>query len=214
MQVIKLDKYELCRYLYNTDIVIGEGSNGIVSIYNENTLVKIHYKDFENSYYSNNLSSFDDEIDRAKSIDKEMGKLGLDKFSSLKRLITKLSNSYSPLIKGVIMYGDYPIGVLMEYYIGYEQLNKIINQLDSNSITIIKAKIKFLVYDLINNEIYPRDIKFDNILVNEDTLDVKIIDLDDQETVVGNRAHARENSIKNIKSFLSKIDDYRIRYKR
>lgn len=204
----KFRKNELSKFLYDDNIIIGEGSNGIVSIYDETTLAKIHFKAIKNSYYSNDLSFVDDEIAEVKSLDKQMEKLGLDKLSILKRLITQLNNSYSPLIKGIIMYKDYPIGILMEYYIGYEQLNKNVTQLDSDSLIIIREKIKFLLYDLINNEIYPRDIKFDNILINRDTLDVKLIDLDDQETVVGNRAHARENSIKNIEKFLSTIDDY------
>ena len=66
---------------------------------------------------------------------------------------------------------------------------------------------KQLCIDEINNEIYPRDIKFDNIIINKNTLDVKLIDLDDQETAARNSVHARENSIKNIEKFLNTIDD-------
>lgn len=209
MKIINLEKKELSKFLYDDSIIIGKGSsNGIVSIYDDTTLAKIHFKDIRNSYYSKNLSFVDDEIAKVKSFDRKMEKLGLNKLSILKRLITQLNNSHSPLIKGIIMYKDYPIGILMEYYIGYEKLNEYITQLDSNSVIIVEEKIKFLLYDLINNEIYPRDIKYDNILINKDTLDVKIIDLDDQETVVGNRAHARENSIESIERFLSKIKDY------
>lgn len=208
MEIIKIEKSQLIRFLYDSSIRVGEGSNGIVSIYNKNTLAKIHFKEIEKSYYSEDFSFLSEEIAKKLSFDKKLEPLGLDKLSILKKLIIHLNNSYSPLIKGIIMYEDYPIGILMEYYFGYKTLEKIIFQLDTPSRIKVYERIKFLLYDLIKNEVYPRDIKFGNIMVNKDTLDVKIIDLDDQETIVGNRAHAKENSMKYIEKFLDTLTDY------
>lgn len=208
MEIINIEKSQLIRFLYDSNIIIGEGSNGIVSIYDENTLAKIHFKDIEKSYYSEDFSFLNEEIAERLSFDKRLEDLGLDKLSILKKLIIHLNDSHSPLIKGIIMYENYPIGILMEYYIDYKTLDKIILHLDRAPRIKVYERIKFLLYDLIEHEVYPRDIKFGNIMVNEDTLDIKIIDLDDQETIVGNRAHARENSMKNIKKFLNILNDY------
>ena len=45
----------------------------------------------------------------------------------------------------------------------------------------------------------------DNILINTDTLDTKIIDLDDNETLIEDVAHGRKNSIENIEKFLNNL---------
>ena len=60
----------------------------------------------------------------------------------------------------------------------------------------------------MKNDVYVRDIKFDNFVINKGTLDVKIIDLDDHETVVGNRAHAKEGFMKNLEKFFNLYDSY------
>jgi len=73
--------------------------------------------------------------------------------------------------------------------------------------------IKHFIKDPVGNNNRSLEIYYFKIFTDE-PFHIDKVHLDDQETVVGNRAHTRENSIKNIKSFLSKIDDYRIRYKR
>lgn len=106
------------------------------------------------------------------------------------------------------MYNGYPIGILMKKYLGYKRLNEILLNLTPEQKIIVRDRIKFLLSNLVDNDVYMRDVKFDNIIINEETLDVKIIDLDDQETVVGNRAHVKENCLKSIEKFLNLYNSY------
>ena len=60
MKILNISKEQLINFLVDTSIRIGEGSNGIVSIYDNQTLVKIHYLDIQKSYYSNNYDYIDE----------------------------------------------------------------------------------------------------------------------------------------------------------
>ena len=193
MKILNISKEQLINFLVDTSIRIGEGSNGIVSIYDNQTLVKIHYLDIQKSYYSNNYDYIDEEIEIT----------GLSKTDLLIELIIKLNKSNSKLIDGIVMYKQYPIGVLMKYYKGYKTLGNILLKLTNAERITIYDKIKTMLYNLVENGIYMIDIKFDNILIDEKSLDVQIIDLDDQETTVRGNDNSKEYVLKKIESFLN-----------
>ena len=208
MRIIELDKKQLIKFLFDSNLIIGMGSNGIVSIFDNKTLIKIYYKDIPNCYYSKDFTNVDKEIEEKLKIERKMECFGLDKANILKQLISHLDKSNSPLIQGLVMYNGYTIGIIMENYLKYKALNEVFLELTNDEKMIIRDKIEFLFNDLVKNDVYVRDIKFDNFIINKDTLDVKIIDLDDQETVVGNRAHAKETFMKNLKKFFDLYDSY------
>lgn len=208
MKIIDISKEQLINFLVDTSIRIGEGSNGIVSIYDNQTLIKIHYKDIINSYYSNDFDSIDEEIEEKLALENEMKKIGLGKTNKLKQLINKLDKSNSKLIEGIVMYREYPIGVLMKYYSKYKSLGDVLLNLTDDEKIIVYNKIEMLLYNLVESGIYMSDIKFDNIVIDENTLDVKIIDLDDQETTIRDNAHAKEYTLKKIANFLNLYNSY------
>ena len=208
MRIIDLDKKQLIKFLFDSNLIIGMGSNGIVSIFDNETLIKIHYKDISNSYYSKDFTNVDKEIEEKLKIEKKMECFGLNKANILKQLISHLDKSNSPLIEGLVMYNGYTIGIIMKNYLKYKTLNEVLLELTDDEKMIVRDRIEFLLNDLVKNDIYVRDIKFDNFVIDKDTLDVKIIDLDDQETVVGNRAHVKEDFMKNLEKFFDLYDSY------
>ena len=209
MKILNISKEQLINFLVDTSIRIGEGSNGIVSIYDNQTLVKIHYLDIQNSYYSNNYDYIDEEIEEKLSFENKMKKItGLSKTDLLIELINKLKKSNSKLIDGIVMYKQYPIGVLMKYYKGYKTLENILLKLTNAERITIYDKIKTMLYNLVENGIYMSDIKFDNILIDEKSLDVQIIDLDDQTATVRGNDNSKKNVLKKIESFLNLYYSY------
>lgn len=208
MRIIHLSKEQLIKFLFDSHLIIGMGSNGIISTFDNETLIKIHYKDIPNSYYSKDFTNVDKEIEEKLKNERKLECLGLSKASILKQLISHLDKSNSPLIEGLVMYNGYPIGIIMKKYSRYKALNEVLLELTNDEKMIVRDRIEFLLNDLLKNDIYVRDIKFDNFVINKDTLDVKIIDLDDQGTVVGNRAHAKEDFMKNLERFFDLYDSY------
>ena len=209
MEIVEITKEQLISFLTDEKRIVNSGSNGILSIYNENSLIKIYQKEVLNSYISNNFDEYlDEEIDSKLSIDKEMQSFGFDKFSLLKEKINRLSQTNSNLIEGIVLYRSYPIGVLIKSYLDYSNLVDVFLKLDENQKIFIIDRIKALYWDLMNHDIYPTDIKIDNILVKIENLDVKIIDLDGYDTVVGNRFHSKEHSLVSLEKLLERLSDY------
>lgn len=210
MQIVDITKEQLITFVTDEKrIVNNSGSNGILSIYDENTLIKIHKKEILNSYISNDFDYYlDEEIESRISLEKELQSYGLDKYSMLKEKINKLSQTQSPLIDGIVIYRGYPIGVLVKSYLDYENLADIFPKLEEEQKIFVRNKVEELYEDLMEYDIYPTDIKMNNILVNINNLDVKIIDLDDYDTVVGNKCHSRENSLLSLGKMLAQLDDY------
>lgn len=202
MKIVNLTKSELENYVHNEKF---SGSHGSLSLYDKNTLIKIHYKNIESIYLLDDFSMLDSRIDELLEQEERFKKLNMDTFSHFQKLIEKLNITHSPLLEGIAMYRGYPIGVLMKYYENYKNLGDVITSLGENQKVYVTNRVEFLLYELINSSIYPRDIKMDNILINTDTLDTKIIDLDDNETLIEDVAHGRKNSIENIEKFLNNL---------
>lgn len=209
MEIVEITKEQLISFLTDEKRIVNSGSNGILSIYNENSLIKIHQKEVLNSYISNDFDEYlDEEIDSKLSFEKEVQSCGLNKFSLLKEKINRLSQTSSNLIEGIVLYRSYPIGVLIKSYVDYSNLVDVFLKLDENQKIFIIDRIKALYWDLMNHDIYPTDIKIDNILVKIENLDVKIIDLDGYDTVVGNRCHSKEHSLVSLEKLLKRLSDY------
>lgn len=86
MQIVDITKEQLITFVTDEKrIVNNSGSNGILSIYDENTLIKIHKKEILNSYISNDFDYYlDEEIESRVSLERKRQSYGLDKYSMLK----------------------------------------------------------------------------------------------------------------------------------
>ena len=185
MKTENLNKEELQNLLFKSK-VIGQGTYGLIVEYDDNTLLKIYYKDIFETYNSRNIAKIDEEINNRIEVENQMIKMKIlnkKRIEIIEEKIQQLQQTQSrTLIKGTAIYQGYPIGVFLENYKGYDKLGTVFLDLHENEQKLILDKSASLFADLYKNGIIPRDIKEDNILVRKKDLDVKLIDLDDIET--------------------------------
>ena len=134
---------------------LASGSKSIISMYDENRIIKI-YNDYT--------------IDRSTN------------FKILNEASRVITKTHFPKI--VVYYNKFIIGCLMKYYKNYYHLNYLSNyQQDfiASSLNLLIEKVK----ELTNNDLYPVDIYYENVLFNNDG-NVEIIDLDDDGLVYSN----------------------------
>ena len=214
MEFIELSKEKIIKLLANKKNYYDNGAYGILINYDDTTLIKLYYKDIFGTYTTLNSETLDKEINILLEVDKEMNEFNLNYTSKLqhlkeiyKTLIKTKSNS---LIKGIAMYKGYPIGILLEKYKNYIKLSQVYKNLNKQDKIQVLEKVKELMFDLFNNNIFPTDIKENNILINPDNLDIKLIDLDGHETRI-----ETENYIKkypHIKNYcINKFEQMSIR---
>ena len=89
------------------------------------------------------------------------------------------------LITGVLSYKGLLVGIQMNYLKNYTTLKEISTRVEDSKLVIYLNKVYELVCNLLMENIVPTDVKEDNILVNEETKDVVLIDLDGSETIYG-----------------------------
>ena len=183
MNIIEISKQELINFLSNKKNYYDHGAFGILFEYNDSTLLKIYYEDIFNTYTT---------LDSNK-LDQEIINININKLEQLKKIYTTLKKTKTnSLIKGIITYNGYPIGILLEYYKNYLKLSIAYKKLNQNAKIKVLSNIKELLNNLFENDIYPTDIKEDNILINPDNLDIKLIDLDGIETQIKNAEYIKK----------------------
>lgn len=193
----ELSKDDIKKLLYESKI-IGHGTYGVIVEYDENTLLKIYYKDIFDTFYSKNIEKLDEEIESSIEIEAFMIESGIKsktKLEDMKSNIEQLEKTKSKsLIKGTLTYKGFLIGIILENYREYDLLKNIFADLDENSQKKVISLAGILFGDLYKYGIIPRDIKEDNIMVRKNDLDVKLIDLDDIETRYEDEEYLKENS--------------------
>lgn len=183
MNIIEISNQELINFLSNKKNCYDYGAFGILFKYDNSTLLKIYYEDIFNTYTT---------LDSNK-LDQEIINIDINKLDQLKKIYTTLKKTKSnSLIKGIITYKGYPIGILLEYYKNYLKLSVTYEKLNPNDKIKVLSNIKELLNNLFENNIYPTDIKEDNILINPDNLDIKLIDLDGIETQIKNNEYIKK----------------------
>lgn len=207
MKIIEITKEQLIQVLYDESLIVGEGSNGIVSKYTEESLVKIYYKEILECYLNEDFNDLDMIIEEKKKFEKSFEKIGLDQMAILSNLISHLEQTQSSYLEGIVTYLGYPIGVLITYFLGYEELDSVFLSMDLESKKNVSNRLKELFLDLHRHDIYPRDVKMSNVLIHRDSLDLKLIDLDDKETVCGKKGHVVEESTNSIHKLLNQLED-------
>lgn len=183
MKVIEISKKEFLSYLLDPN-PLTQGQFGKI-VLNGDKLYKIYYKDFIKTYINKNDNFLDDEVSSLLEIER-LTNLGLrDPYKKLTELNRLAGTKSSNLITGVLSYKGLLVGIQMNYLKDYITLKKISTRVEDSKLDIYLNKVYELVCNLLMENIVPTDVKEDNILVNEETNDVALIDLDGIETIYG-----------------------------
>ena len=89
MKTENLNKEELQNLLFKSK-VIGQGSYGLIVEYDDNTLLKIYYKDIFETYNSRNIAKIDEEINNRIEVENQMIKMKILDKKIIQRTINKI----------------------------------------------------------------------------------------------------------------------------
>ena len=183
MQAIEISKEEFLNYLLNPN-PLTQGQFGKI-VLSSDKLYKIYYRDFIKTYISKNEDFLDEEVNSFLEIEK-LTNFGLrDSYKKLNELNRLAGTKSASLITGVLSYKGLLVGIQMNYLKDYVTLKETSTWVEDSQLDIYLNKIYELICDLLMENIVPTDVKESNILVNEETNDVALIDLDGIETIYG-----------------------------
>lgn len=214
MTIIKLYPQDITNLMKNTNNIINIDTDGIIIKYNEDTLIKLYYKNFFNALLNPTPKTLITELDTQKKIE-----AFLTKNKGIKPLLKEIQEKIialnkteeQGLIKGIITCTNYPVGILLTNYKDYEPLNNIKDTLTKKELQIVLTTVKYLINDLTENNIYPETINEKNIIVRKKDLDVKLINLDtkdtriETETYINKFPHIPRNVEKNYQEMKKRI---------
>lgn len=183
MQVIEISKDKFLSYLLNPNPIF-QGQFGKIVLDN-NKLYKIYYRDFIKTYINKDECFLDDEVNSLLEIEKLTNFELRDPYKKLNELNRLARTKLASLITGVLSYKGLLVGIQMKYLKNYTTLKEISTRVEDSKLVIYLNKVYELVCNLLMENIVPTDVKEDNILVNEETKDVVLIDLDGSETIYG-----------------------------
>lgn len=183
MQVIEISKDKFLSYLLNPNPIF-QGQFGKIVLDN-NKLYKIYYRDFIKTYINKDECFLDDEVNSLLEIEKLTNFELRDPYKKLNELNRLARTKSASLISGVLSYKGLLVGIQMNYLKNYTTLKEISTRVEDSKLVIYLNKVYELVCNLLMENIVPTDVKEDNILVNEETKDVVLIDLDGSETIYG-----------------------------
>ena len=167
MEIIELSKEKIIEFLSNKSKYYGRGAYGILVEYDESTLLKIYYKDVFNTYTNLDIKTLDEEINILLEVEKDMTDFNskfIGKLQQLKTIQKALKKTKSnSLIKHIVTCNGYPIGVLLEKYKNYLKLSQVYKNLNNDEKIEVLRRVKELLFDLLENNIFPADIKENNI---------------------------------------------------
>ena len=148
-------------------------------------LYKIYYRDFIKTYINKDECFLDDEVNSLLGIEKLTNFELRDPYKKLNELNRLARTKSASLITGVLSYNGLLVGIQMNYLKNYTTLKEISTRIEDSKLVIYLNKVYELVCNLLMENIVPTDVKEDNILINEETNDVVLIDLDGSETIYG-----------------------------
>ena len=183
MQVIEISKDKFLSYLLNPNPIF-QGQFGKIVLDN-NKLYKIYYRDFIKTYINKDECFLDDEVNSLLEIEKLTNFELRNPYKKLNELNRLARTKSASLITGVLSYKGLLVGIQMNYLKNYITLKEISTRVEDSKLVIYLNKVYELVCNLLMENIVPTDVKEDNILINEETKDVVLIDLDGSETIYG-----------------------------
>ena len=214
MTIIKLYPQDITNLMKNTNNIINIDTDGIIIKYNEDTLIKLYYKNFFNALLNPTPKTLITELDTQKKIEAFLTKnKGIKPLLKEKqeKIIALNKTEEQGLIKGIITCTNYPVGILLTNYKDYEPLNNIKDTLTKKELQIVLTTVKYLINNLTENNIYPETINEKNIIVRKKDLDVKLINLDtkdtriETETYINKFPHIPRNVEKNYQEMKKRI---------
>ena len=157
-----------------------KGAYGLLYPYGDDYLIKAYIDYFKRKSYKTIIKYFDD-LRKGSLIN-----FGIydDPYSNEEEIYKKMNRlTYTKynydLIQGVAFYYEYCFGAILTYYKDFVTLdNELVKSLSKNDLIELLHNIEINLNNMMDNYIYPVDIKEDNIMFDKD-LNVKLIDLDD-----------------------------------
>ena len=174
------NKRDLKKFILSNDSSKFDGAYGSLYHYGDDYLIKAYIDYFERDSYKTIIkylddlrkgtlissSIYDDSCSNEDKIYKKMNRLTYTKYNY-------------DLIQGVAYYYEYCFGPILTCYKDYVTLdNELVKSLSKNDLIELFHNIEINLNNMMDNYIYPVDIKEDNIMFDKD-LNVKLIDLDD-----------------------------------
>lgn len=174
------NKRDLKKFILSNESSKFDGAYGSLYHYGDDYLIKAYIDYFERDSYKTiikylddlrkgsliNSSIYDDSCSNEDKIYKKMNRLTYTKYNY-------------DLIQGVAYYYEYCFGPILSYYKDYVTLdNEFVKNLSKNDLIELFHNIEINLNNMMDNYIYPVDLKEDNIMFDKD-LNVKLIDLDD-----------------------------------
>jgi len=200
----KISDKELLDLLTKSEDTELSGSYGKVITINDNELLKVYYRLFKQDFTNCTLQDLKDDLIKMKTFSSN-GTMSYKRLLADENRIIKLlellnKTSSKDLIKDYIKYEEFVVALILSNYKDYDTYEYLIfnDDLSKKDHKLILEQIKEKVYELIENRLYPLDLKCDNIMVNKENLNVKLIDLDDLGTMFLDSTHSKsyERSVK------------------
>ena len=200
----KISDKELLDLLTKSEDTELSGSYGKIITINDNELLKVYYRLFKQDFTNCTLQDLKDDLIKMKTFSSNATmsykRLLADENRIIKLLELLNKTSSKDLIKDYIKYEEFVVALILSNYKDYDTYEYLIfnDDLSKKDHKLILEQIKEKVYELIENRLYPLDLKCDNIMVNKENLNVKLIDLDDLGTIFLDSTHTKsyERSVK------------------
>ena len=213
MKILELSKEGLVNIVAKYK-EIGRGSFGIVYKFDDYTLFKFNYKDFFTCF------KVEDGVIKLK----ELGDISLIIDKVLKRNTPCFNGKYitermvnllkkkdevklTDLTQGAVFVENYCVGYLLNYHKDMVNLYKYWRgkNIKGNDKLIVYKNIEKAVNELVDNNIFMRDLTMHNIMINPQTNQIQIIDFEDYNTDL--REDRPKYLIKEVSSQLHIIRD-------
>lgn len=200
----KISDKELLDLLTKSEDTELSGSYGKIITINDNELLKVYYRLFKQDFTNCTLQDLKDDLIKMKTFSSNATmsykRLLADENRIIKLLELLNKTSSKDLIKDYIKYEEFVVALILSNYKDYDTYEYLIfnDDLSKKDHKLILEQIKEKVYELIENRLYPLDLKCDNIMVNKENLNVRLIDLDDLGTIFLDSTHTKsyERSVK------------------
>ena len=186
MKIIDINKEKFFNMLTNPKpYFLGKDS---LLIQENGKMYKIFYRDFINAYNSKRIDRIDYDVDMWLSVESRFDTGKHNPQKKLKEFERLLDTKSKNLVTGVLSYRNFYIGLEMTYYSDYVTLAEASTLVSKEVLDDYLEKCLILVNDLLDHNIFPCDLKANNVVVNIQTGDVELIDLDGKQTIYGNQA--------------------------
>ena len=187
MKNINLEKRNLKQFITSLEY-LKHGGNGIIYKYNELEILKLFYYSYFKDYDYKIIDKIIEDIIlkvESENTTKRLFPNYIDSKRKLYNLITRLNNTSSnDLFKGLVLTDNHVIGTILNHYENYSSYQELYKKFSFGENIYIMNKLIKLIEELLANGIYPTDLKLENIMINKNTMDIKLIDLDDNTTML------------------------------